>query len=121
MDKTRSQILPEDLYNAIGTAGAPLVVDVRRPDDFEASEDQIVGAIRRLPAAIDHWQRETPHDRGIAIYCRDGQQVSQSIATALAKAGYDAFYLTGGITAWQELELPTRRRRGAAASKWVTR
>jgi hypothetical protein len=47
--------------------------------------------------------------------------VSQSVAAALTASGIDASYLTGGITAWRERGLPTRRRTGAASSKWVTR
>ncbi len=121
MDGIRSHISPEDLYKAIGTASMPLVVDVRRPDDFNAADDQIVGAIRRLPTEVDQWRREVADDRRAVVYCVRGQQVSQGVAAALAAAGIDASYVEGGITAWRERGFPTRRRRGAAPSKWVTR
>jgi rhodanese-related sulfurtransferase len=121
MDGIRSQISPVNLYKDIGTASMPLVVDVRRPDDFNVSDDQIVGAIRRLPTEVDHWRREIPNDRHVVVYCVGGQQVSQGVAAALAAAGANASYLEGGITAWRERGLPTRRRIEAAPSKWVTR
>jgi rhodanese-related sulfurtransferase len=121
MDGIRSHISPEDLYRAIGTASAPLVVDVRRPDDFDVADSQIVGAIRRLPGEVDRWWREIPDDRRVIVYCVRGQQVSQSVAAALAASGINASYVAGGITAWQERGLPTRRRAEAAPSKWVTR
>jgi rhodanese-related sulfurtransferase len=121
MDGIRSRTSPEDLYRAIGTASAPLVVDIRRPDDFDVTDRQIVGAIRRLPSEVDRWRCEIPDDRRVVVYCVRGEQVSQSVAAALAASGIDASYLTGGITAWRERGLPTRRRTGAASSKWVTR
>lgn len=121
MDGIRSRISSEDLYKTIGTASAPLVVDVRRPDDFNADDGQIVGVIRRLPTEVDQWRREIPDDRRVVAYCVRGQQVSQSVAAALAAAGVDASYVEGGITAWRERGLPMRRRIGAAPSKWVTR
>ena len=40
---------------------------------------------------------------------------------ALAATGADAGYIEGGIAAWRERGLPTRRRVGPAPSKWVTR
>ncbi len=121
MDGIRSHISPEDLYKAAGIASTPLVVDVRRPEDFDAADSQIVGAIRRLPTEVDQWRREIPDDGRVVVYCVRGQQVSQGVAAALTAAGIDASYLEGGITAWRERGLPTRRRRGAAPSKWVTR
>lgn len=121
MDGIRGHISPEDLYKVIGTALAPLIVDVRRPDDFDAADSQIVGAIRRLPTEVDRWWREITDDRRVVVYCVRGQQVSQSAAGALAAAGLDASYVEGGITAWRERGLPTRRRIGTAPSKWVTR
>src|SRR5260370_9846716 len=109
MDGIRSHISPEDLYKTIGTASAPLVVDVRRPDDFDVADSQIAGAIRRLPTEVDRWRREIPDDRRVVVYCVHGQQVSQNVAATLAASGIDASYMAGGITAWQQNDLPTRR------------
>ena len=121
MDRIQSRTSPQELYQSIGTASAPLVIDVRRPDDFDADDVQIVGAIRRFPDQVGQWRREITEDRRVVVYCVHGQQVSQSVAAALAAAGLDAGYVEGGIAAWRERGLPTRRRTGAAPSKWVTR
>ncbi len=112
---------PEGLYRRIGTAGAPLIIDVRRPDAFDADDTLIAGAIRRLPDAVALWRNELPAGRRVVAYCVRGQEVSQSVAAALSAAGVDAGYLAGGIARWRELGLPTRRRIGAAPGKWVTR
>lgn len=121
MDGMQGWISPQELHNSIGTAAAPLVIDVRRPPDFDADAVQIVGAMRRPPAEVDQWRHELPPDRRVVVYCVRGQQVSQGVAAALGAAGIAARYLDGGIAAWREHGLPTRRKIGAAPGKWVTR
>lgn len=121
MDGIRGRILPEELYGLIGSAAAPVVIDVRQREDFDADDVQIVGAIRRLPDQIDQWRHRILHGRRIVVYCARGGQVSQDVAHALAATGTDASYLDGGIAAWRSDGLPTRRRVGPAPSQWVTR
>jgi rhodanese-related sulfurtransferase len=121
MDAIRQTISPHDLHRQIGTAGSPLIIDVRRPDAFDADDTLIAGAIRRLPDAVALWRNALPTGRRFVAYCVHGEQVSQGVAAALIAAGIDAAYLEGGIAAWRELGLPTRRRIGTAPGKWVTR
>src|SRR5690348_12632663 len=121
MDGIRGRILPEELYGLIGSAAAPVVIDVRRREDFDADDVQIVSAIRWLPDQTDQWRRRIPHGRRVVVYCARRDQVSQDVAHALAVAGTDAAYLEGGIAVWRERGLPTRRRIGPAPSQWVTR
>lgn len=121
MDGIRGRILPEELYRLMGSAAAPVVIDVRRRDDFDADDALIVGAIRRLPDLIDQWRPAIPKNRRIVVYCARGEDASQPVAAALAATGADADYIEGGIAAWRERGLPTRRRVGSASGKWVTR
>ncbi len=113
---------PEDLYRQIGTAAAPLVIDVRRPDAFAADDRVIAGAIRRPPEDVERWRQDLPRDRDVVVYCVKGQEVGRDTAAALSAAGIRAAYLEGGMARWRELGFPTRRRVGASsASRWVTR
>lgn len=112
---------PQDLYRQIGTAAAPLVIDVRRSDAFDADDGLIVGAIRRLPEDVERWRRDLPPGRDVVVYCAKGQEVGRDTAAALAAAGIGAAYLEGGMARWRELGLPTRRRIGSGPSRWVTR
>ena len=121
MDGIRHPISPQDLHSSIGNAASPLIIDVRRPDAFDTDDTLIAGAIRRRPDQVERWWNEIPKGRRVVAYGVRGQQVSQGVAAALAAAGLDAGYLEGGISAWRELGLPTRRRIGAAPGKWVTR
>lgn len=109
------------LYARLGTAAAPILVDARRADAFDADDEMIAGAVRRPPTDMDRWRRSLPQGRSVVVYCGDGAQTSQAIAAALRKAEWDARYLEGGIALWRDLSLPTRRRIGPSPGRWVTR
>ena len=121
MDGIESRISPVELYNSIGSGVAPVVIDVRQPKDFDAADALIVGAIRRLPNQVAAWRSAIPGNRRIVVYGASGGQVSRQVAATLAAAGMSAGYVEGGIAAWRENRLPTRRRVGATPGKWVTR
>jgi rhodanese-related sulfurtransferase len=114
-------ISPQDLWNRLGSAAAPILVDVRRGPSFDAEETMIAGAIHRAPDDVVKWGSALPLGRPVAVYCVHGQEVSQSVAAALIAAGADARFLDGGIARWAELGLPQRRKLGSAPGKWVTR
>ena len=114
-------ISPPDLYGAIGTAGAPLVFDVRRDAGFDADDRMLVGALRRVPGDVAQWAHEVPAGRPVVAYCAHGHAVSQGVATTLQASGIAARYLEGGIAEWTERGLPLRNKRAAAEGGWVTR
>jgi rhodanese-related sulfurtransferase len=121
MDGVQAFISPQQLYARLGTAGAPIVIDVRRPAAFAEGATLIPSAFYRSPEAIDQWRVELPQGRPVVVHCLHGHEVSQNAAAALRAAGLDARYLEGGIEAWEAAQLPTRRKIGASPGKWVTR
>jgi rhodanese-related sulfurtransferase len=121
MDGKLFPISPIDLYARLGTASAPVLLDVRRHDAFLADDRLIVGAFHRIPADVEHWRSDLPAGRPVVAYCGDGGTASQSVASALQAAGIEARYLEGGISGWKNSALPTRKRSGAIESRWVTR
>ena len=113
------------LKDLIGTARAPLVVDVRRDPAFAADARLIAGALRRTPDTLD--PGALPRGRSVVAYCVHGHEVSQGAAQRLAAAGHEARYLDGGLEAWLaaggatvsplvEIGFPA-----AAPTRWVTR
>jgi len=120
MDGPTPAISPENLYRSLGSGAAPLVIDVRRPGDFDADDRLIAGAIRHPPDELAHWRETLPPGRPVVVYCVEGAAVGEAAAAALAAAGHEAAYLAGGIRAWREAGRPTRRR-VAATGRWVTR
>jgi rhodanese-related sulfurtransferase len=121
MQHALPSITPADLHARLGTAAAPIVVDVRRLADFARAGELIVSAFHRDPDEIERWRKELPAGRDVVVHCVHGHQVSQNAAAALRAAGIDARYLEGGIAGWVAEGLPTRRTIGPTPGKWVTR
>src|SRR6266576_4867846 len=98
------------LYNRIGTAAAPVLIDVRRRPAFDDDEWMIAGAIRRPPDTVGEWGADTPKGQPVVVYCAHGQEVSRNVAASLRGIGVDARYLEGGIAGWAEHRLPLRKK-----------
>jgi rhodanese-related sulfurtransferase len=114
-------VSPQGLYARLGTAAAPVLVDVRRAEAFCADQAMIIGAIHRPPESVSDWLADLPKNREVVVYCVHGHDVSQGVAKILQNAGIKAAYLEGGVADWKERQLPTRRKRDASENKWVTR
>jgi rhodanese-related sulfurtransferase len=121
MDGKAQPISSSEVYARMGTAAAPLLLDVRREEAFSTDGGLIIGALRRPPDAVERWSRDLVAGRPVVAYCAHGHEVSQGVAASLSRAGMDASYLEGGIAGWREQGLPTRRNLGAIEAKWVTR
>ena len=121
MDGQGLPITPAELYRHLGTAKAPLLIDVRRAPAFDTDNQRIIGASRRLPDEVSTWRSILPIGHQVVAYCVHGHEVSQGVASALRTAGFQAAFLEGGITAWKDSKLPTRRKRSPAEDKWITR
>ena len=117
MDESRFSISPHELYSVIGTAAAPLLIDVRREPAFAADEWIIAGAVRRPPDAVER----ITGGRAVVVYCTHGGAVSQGVAANLRERRIAAFFLEGGIAAWGEEKLPLRRKTVSSPAGWVTR
>lgn len=78
-------ISPIDLLPRLGTAQAPVLLDVQRDPAFEASSQIIAGAQRCAPQDVAAWaaanaaQRHQP----IVVYCVYGHNVSDNAMHAL--------------------------------------
>lgn len=114
-------ISPPELYAAVGTAAAPIIIDARRDAAFDADDRMLVSAVRQSAPDVGEWGRHLPAGRPVVVYCVHGHEVSQHAAVALRGAGTDARYLEGGITGWAELGLPLRKKIASASASWVTR
>ena len=88
------------------------LVDVREP--YEVEEGRLAGArhieLERLAAQAETIDRDKP----VLFYCRLGAR-SGMAANAFRRAGFEAYSLTGGITAWHEQGLPLEPQDGTVA------
>jgi rhodanese-related sulfurtransferase len=99
-------VSPVQLAARLGRAGMPLIIDVRKGTAFAAAERVIAGAVRVAPELLPSVLASLPREREVVAYCVHGHEVSQGAARVLRAAGFQAAYLEGGITAWEEARLP---------------
>ena len=116
MDEGRFSVSAASLYNRIGTAAAPVLIDVRRRPAFDDDEWMIAGAIRRPPDSVAEWGADTPKRHPVVVYCAHGQEVSRNVAASLRGIGVDARYLEGGSAPHIDQD-----RRGGGADAVVKR
>jgi rhodanese-related sulfurtransferase len=120
-------ISPNDLWNLIGSANAPQLIDVRRRDIYDTSPGVLPTARWRDFAAVAEWSRELDRARPVVLSCKQGKELSQAPTAYLRGEGFAASILAGGYAAWSEAGLPLvdkaalARFAPAQPSQWVTR
>jgi len=87
-----------DLAARLRDGDAPIIVDVREPDEFAYA--RIEGALLRPLGGILAWAQELDRDREYVMMCHTGNR-SGSAAAFLRKMGFKQVRnLLGGIDAW---------------------
>jgi rhodanese-related sulfurtransferase len=133
------RISPDDLAARLGSAAAPLLLDVRREGKFLDSQRMLAGALRCKPEDVAAFATSQP-PREVVVYCVYGHNVSEEAVAELRAAGWNAFALAGGIEGgedgidspqdtamWRASALPTMKKRpdwgvtGEQPSRWITR
>ncbi len=94
------------------TGTAPLLVDVREPDEYRAGH---VKASRNIPlGSLAQRIGELPTDAPVHVICRSGNRSAQAVR-ALNKAGLQTVNVKGGMLAWQRAGHPMRPKRATVA------
>jgi len=120
-------ISPKDLWNAMATQDAPLIVDVRRRDAYAQSAQLLPGARWRDAADTAQWAGEFDRARPIVVACKAGHEMSQWTVAQMRAHGFDARVLEGGYEGWAKAALPfvakpeLDRIAPKRPSLWVTR
>ncbi|HEX8053514.1 MAG TPA: rhodanese-like domain-containing protein [Thermoleophilaceae bacterium] len=96
------EVAPERVKEMLDR-GEIVLIDVREQYEWDAG--RIAGAkhieLERLAARAD----EIPRDRPVVFQCRLGAR-SAMATEAFRASGYEAYNLTGGISAWVDHGLP---------------
>ena len=95
-------INPEEFMSV--KEGTTAVLDIRRDNDYHASEDMVLGAIWKDPAKIDEWIASVPKQGQVVIYCVRGGGVSNSVVDRLQADGINAQFIEGGIDALKTVD-----------------
>jgi rhodanese-related sulfurtransferase len=119
-------ISPDKLSRLIGTAHAPILIDVRLDEDFAADPRLIPGVRRRSHLDVQDWAPGLVGHSAVVI-CQKGQKLSEGTAAWLRHSNVAAEILEGGHLAWNEAGLSTvpadkiPQRDGRGRTVWVTR
>ena len=101
------EITPSELQAMLAGPEPPLLVDVREP--VEAQFAQIDGSVLIPMNSLPYRLQDIPKNRPVALYCHHGLR-SLYAAEWLARQGYDALSLEGGIDRWAAEVEPAMRR-----------
>ena len=90
-----------------------VMVDVREKSEWDAGH---VAKAKHFPlGGLASSKSRLPGDRTLIVVCRSGNRSARA-TKMLAKAGFDAVNLTGGLTEWKAAGLPlvnSRRKQGS--------
>jgi rhodanese-related sulfurtransferase len=121
-----TSISSDKLSRLIGTANAPVLIDVRIDEDFAADPRLIPGAMRRSHHNIQDWAAGLA-GQSVVVICQKGEKLSEGTAAWLRHNTIAAETLEGGQLGWNKAELPTvpadkvPRRDARGRTVWVTR
>ncbi|MDP3410917.1 sulfurtransferase/chromate resistance protein [Bosea sp. (in: a-proteobacteria)] len=114
------------LSKLVGLPDAPVIIDVRIPEDVAADPRLLPGSERRSHADVAVWA-DAYAGRRVVVSCQRGLKLSEGVAAWLRHNGIAAENLAGGFEAWRDADglllrsetLPPRDAAGRTV--WVTR
>jgi rhodanese-related sulfurtransferase len=107
-----SHELPPERVKEMLDRGEIELVDVREQYEWEAG--RIAGATHIELERLAGRAEELPRERPIVFQCRLGAR-SAMATEAFRASGWEAYNMTGGITAWVERGLPIEPQGGHVA------
>ncbi|MBH5371676.1 chromate resistance protein ChrB domain-containing protein [Bradyrhizobium glycinis] len=123
---TFTTISSDKMARLIGTANAPVLIDVRTEQDFAADRRLIPGSIKLSHDNVADWGGAFA-GRRVVVSCLRGEKLAQGTAAWLRQLGAQAETLEGGFEGWKAAKLPlvdTRKlppRDAKGRTVWVTR
>ena len=104
----KNRISPTELWNLIGTANAPSIVDVRIAEDIADIPFAIPGSVSRPYDGVAGWADQFA-GKIVVITCHKGLKLSEGVAAQLRLRGIATIVLEGGSVAWRDTGLPAIR------------
>jgi rhodanese-related sulfurtransferase len=97
-----------ELVRRLDTADAPLVLDVRGPEEFVGPLGHIAGAHNLpLPDLAARLGEATGSGRPLVVVCRTDRRSATAASQLLAAGAPDVAVLRDGMEGWRRLGLPT--------------
>lgn len=109
-----ARITPDELKLMLDDGHEPVIVDLRRPLDRQASPYSIPGALWMAVEDLEHRHHEIPRDRDVILYCACPNEVTAArMALLLKRNGIVRVRpLAGGVEAWRTRNFPVEELGG---------
>ncbi|HSQ70759.1 MAG TPA: rhodanese-like domain-containing protein [Steroidobacteraceae bacterium] len=113
-DRSPKSISPDALSERLSQGEqAPIVLDVRSPEEFVTGH--VPGAVNIPFDQVAGRLAEIPKDKDLVLYCRSGRRAGIAADVLVANGYAPASLLEGDIAGWQGADLPVERPADAAA------
>ncbi len=100
-------ISPDDLYKQRQSGPAPLVLDVRTPEEFRLGH--IPGAVNIPHTELASRIGEVQQSDSVVLYCMLGPRARLGEKTLLDAGVENVLHLDGGLHAWQQAGFPVEK------------
>ena len=97
------------LHSQRESGAAPVVIDVRTPEEYASGH--VPGAVNIPFDQVAERIAEIDAPHGVALYCMVGPRARKGEAALLGAGDEKVFHLEGGLAAWQAAGLPVERSR----------
>ena len=105
-------LAPEEAARQLREGDDVQLIDVREEHEWEAG--RIAGARHIEIERVASQAPTIDRDRPVVFYCRLGARAGM-VANGFRRAGYDAYSIDGGLTAWTDQGLPLEPDDGTVA------
>jgi rhodanese-related sulfurtransferase len=99
-ERTAPTISPADLYERTTSAAAPVVLDVRTPEEYRTGH--IPGAVNIPHTELASRLGELGTENGVVLYCMIGPRARLGEKTLMDAGVQNVLHLEGGMAAWRE-------------------
>jgi Fe-Mn family superoxide dismutase len=99
-DQTVPSITAEELLVARARGDSLQVIDARPRFHANRTPDMMADAVYRDPERVYEWASELAPETPVVVYCSYGFNVGCAVTSTLRERGFDARYLSGGLSAW---------------------
>jgi len=101
-----ADISAQDVLAFAGKSDAPLVLDVRSPEEYASGH--VPGAKNVEYDQVAARLGELGSPREVVVYCEHGGRAAKA-ADVLAGAGFSVKHMSGDMSGWRDAGLPTER------------
>jgi rhodanese-related sulfurtransferase len=99
-ERTAPTISPADLYERTTSAAAPLVLDVRTPEEYRTGH--VPGAVNIPHTELASRVGELRTENEVVLYCMIGPRARLGERILIDAGVENVLHLEGGLAAWRE-------------------